>query len=310
MSKFKNQIILLVRQWFLSEDLSLDGQLTRRGLVKILGLIFFLLAPILMLPKIAFGRKKIKKKKKKFTGEPPGPTPKWGMVIDLDKCTGCGGCVAACMAENNIPISRDGELYFGTQIYWMELLDPQQKVGPELKQAGLIPLPCMQCEDPPCVKVCPVGATMIDEEGIVAQIYDRCIGCRFCMQACPYSRRYFNWAEPYWPETYKNYINPNVSLRPRGVVEKCSFCFQRIRNVREIAELLNQPIKDEQVQRLPACAEVCPARAITFGDLNNPESLVSKLSQSPRAFQLLHAEGTKPKVTYLTKTTGGLSRNE
>ena len=159
----------------------------------------------------------------------------------------------------------------------------------------------MQCDDPPCVKVCPVGATYITDEGIVAQIYDRCIGCRYCQVACPYSVRQFNWGEPQWPASYRNYINPDVPTRPHGIMEKCTFCHHRIRRREEEARLAGEPLDDEALQRLTACAEACPAQAITFGDLNDPESKVSRLHRSPRAFRLLEHLGTKPKVVYLAR---------
>jgi molybdopterin-containing oxidoreductase family iron-sulfur binding subunit len=149
------------------------------------------------------------------------------------------------------------------------------------------------------VKVCPVGATYINEEGIVAQIWARCIGCRYCTTACPYGRRYFNWGEPSWPEEAKSQLNPDVALRPKGVVEKCTFCHHRIRAARERVRAEGRGLTDEDVRKLPACAQSCPADAIVFGDLNDPGSEVSTLAKSPRAFRLLEELGTHPKVFYL-----------
>jgi molybdopterin-containing oxidoreductase family iron-sulfur binding subunit len=229
-----------------------------------------------------------------------GKPARWGMAIDLDLCTGCGGCVVACRSENNVPMTGHDPEEHGTDIYWMDLLpkqDPRDNVGP----VDLLPMPCMHCDDPPCVKVCPVNATYLNDEGLVAQVWDRCIGCRYCMVACPYSRRYFNWKEPEWPDTYRNLLNPDVATRPEGVVEKCTFCHHRIRKLRESARVEGRDVTDADVQRLPACSQSCPANAIVFGDLNDDASWVARLFESPRATKLLEHAGTKPKVVYLGK---------
>jgi molybdopterin-containing oxidoreductase family iron-sulfur binding subunit len=159
-----------------------------------------------------------------------------------------------------------------------------------------IPRPCLQCDDPPCTKVCPVYATYRNPEGIVAQIYARCIGCRFCMAACPYNAKYFNWYR-YQKEGAGQ--NPDVSVREKGVVEKCTFCHHRLQKARERARAENREIHPGEYN--PACAEACPAQAISFGDLSDPGSEVSKLARSPRAFKLQEELGTKPKVIYLTE---------
>lgn len=218
--------------------------------------------------------------------------PKWAMVIDLDLCTGCGACAIACKVENNIPFTGYDEKMFGAEISWMTILETEK---------GFLPLPCFHCDNPPCTKVCPVGATYINEEGIVMQIWDRCIGCRYCQVACPYERKYFVWTKPHWPETYKQWFNPDVATRPKGVVEKCTFCAHRLRNLKEKVKDEDREIKDEEVRYLPACAETCPTRAIIFGDISNPESIVSQLAKSPRAFRIEESLGTEPKVIYLAK---------
>ncbi|MBI2931522.1 MAG: 4Fe-4S dicluster domain-containing protein [Planctomycetes bacterium] len=220
------------------------------------------------------------------------------MVIDLDKCTGCQGCVVACRAENNVPMGGQTESELDRAIYWMDMMTIAEGHYPELR-VQFVPMPCNHCENPPCIKVCPVGATHISEEGIVAQIFTRCIGCRYCTTACPYTRRYFNWATPAWPEELKKTINPDVSVRSKGVVEKCTFCHQRIRAAKEKARAEDRPLTDADVCRLPACAASCPADAIAFGDLNDPESEVSRLARSPRALRLQEELGTHPKVIYL-----------
>lgn len=218
------------------------------------------------------------------------------MVIDLDKCTGCQACVIACKAENNIPFSTPEEAELGRGIFWMEMIPIYEGEYPKIK-ARFIPRPCMHCDHPPCTKVCPVYATYKNPEGLVAQIYNRCIGCRYCTAACPYTVKYFNWYSPEWPKEMCASLNPDVSKRPKGVVEKCTFCHHRLQKARDNARAENRPFKPEEY--LPACAQTCPAEAIYFGDLDDSESTVSQLARSPRAFQLLEELGTHPKVIYL-----------
>lgn len=240
--------------------------------------------------------------KEALTGSGAKELPRWGMAIDLDLCTACGACTVACRTENNVPMTGHAPGSEGTAIYWMDLI-PKEHIDhndPQMIEQ-ILPVPCMHCDNPPCVKVCPVGATFQNEEGITAQVWDRCIGCRYCETACPYSRRYFNWSAPEWPEEHRNFLNPDVATRPSGVVEKCTFCHHRIRDLRETARLEEREITDADVQHLPACAQSCPTQAITFGNLKDPDSLVSRLSKSPRVSRLLEYLGTKPKVFYLAK---------
>ncbi len=224
---------------------------------------------------------------------------RWGMVIDLDRCTGCGSCIAACHQENNLTAVGAPESTRDRGFHWLRLL---REVSGSEREAKVryLPQPCFHCDDPPCVRVCPVHATYLSEEGIVAQIYARCIGCRYCMAACPYNAKVFNWFEPEWPGEMRNKTNPDVSLRPKGVVEKCTFCHHRIVKAREEAAMQGREVEDGDVT--PACAESCPAKAIAFGDLDDAESQVSQMSRSPRTFQLHDDLGTKPKVYYLAKT--------
>jgi molybdopterin-containing oxidoreductase family iron-sulfur binding subunit len=231
-------------------------------------------------------------------GAASGKRHKWGMVIDLDRCTGCQACAVACRAENNVPVAGAVHTEKGRSIFWMNQLKRSEGAYPDLRQQFL-PAPCNHCEDPPCIKVCPVGATTQSDEGITQQIPERCIGCRLCEVSCPYTRRYFNWSEPEWPDSLREQLNPDVAVRPHGVIEKCLFCHHRIRKVKDEARAEGRPVTDEDVRRLPACAETCPAEAIVFGDLNDPESEVSRLRESPRAFRLLEELGTHPKVIYL-----------
>ncbi|MBI4056671.1 MAG: 4Fe-4S dicluster domain-containing protein [Elusimicrobia bacterium] len=223
------------------------------------------------------------------------------MVIDLDKCTGCGACVVACSAENNQMLGSPEEAAMGRIIRWLKILPMEEGEYPAVRQT-LLPMPCQQCDDPPCTKVCPVYATFLNNEGIVGQVYARCIGCRYCLNACPYTCKFFNWRKPVWPEEMQGSFNPDVSLRPKGVVEKCLFCHHRLQRAKEEAAAEKRPLREGDYQ--PACAEVCPAKAIVFGDLNNRDSDVLSLSADSRAFHLLEELGTEPKVTYLKEGAG------
>lgn len=224
--------------------------------------------------------------------------PRWGMVIDLDKCTGCNACVVACKAENNIPPADPERIGPNRDISWIELLTIVEGEYPNVKRR-VIPRPCMQCDNPPCTKVCPVYATYKNEDGLVAQIYARCIGCRYCTNACPYTAKYFNWFEPRWPAEMVNLLNPDVSVRPKGVVEKCTFCHHRLQKAKEQARAEDRKLREGDY--IPACVQTCPAEAMFFGDLDDSESSVSKLAKSSRAFRLMEELGTQPKVIYLTE---------
>ncbi len=216
----------------------------------------------------------------------------WGMVIDLDRCTGCQACVMACKAENNVPPVGARQAARGRTISWMHVLREESE-----ERMRFLPRPCLQCDDPPCIKVCPVYATYRNPEGIVAQVYARCIGCRFCMAACPYNAKYFNWLR-YQREGPGQ--NPDVSVRPKGVVEKCTFCHHRLQKVRERALAEQRDLAPGEY--VTACAEACPTGAIVFGDLSDAGSEVARLARSPRAFRLGEELGTRPKVIYLAET--------
>lgn len=223
---------------------------------------------------------------------------RWGMVIDLDRCSGCQACVVACHAENNIALIEPEESAMGRSIHWIELLPYIEGEYPHIK-VRLLPRPCMHCEHPPCIKVCPVGATYQNEEGLVGVVFYRCIGCRYCTTACPYNVRNFNWYEPRWPKEMKGSLNRDVSIRTKGVVEKCTFCHHRLLKAREEAKAEGREFIPEDY--IPACVHACPSGAMFFGDLNNPFSTVSKLSRERRAFKLLEDLGTEPKVIYLSE---------
>jgi Fe-S-cluster-containing dehydrogenase component len=230
---------------------------------------------------------------------------KYGMVINLDKCTGCGTCMVACAAENNVGVRTD-ESDKERSIAWMQLY--QITNGKEFPHAEVsyFPRPCMHCHHhTPCVSVCPPTATEMDyHTGIVSQIYTRCIGCRYCQAACPYHARFFNWWDGYglikpFSEGLERALSPEVSPRMRGVVEKCTFCHHRL--MRAKTKAYTEDRKElEEGEYITACTEACPVQAITFGDLNNPGHRVSQLSKSPYAFRLLERLGTDPKVYYIT----------
>lgn len=223
---------------------------------------------------------------------------RWGMVIDLDKCTGCQACVVACQVENNLPIQGSEEFKQGRIIQWIHILPIIEEEYPH-PRVRLLPMPCQHCDNPPCTKVCPVRATYKNDEGLVVQIYPRCIGCRYCVNACPYTCKFFNWKSPRWPEEMAVAINPDVSTRTKGVTEKCSFCSHRLQKARDKARAEDRDL--EEVDYIPACVEVCPAEAMYFGDLDNPDGAVARFTRNARAFKLLEELGTEPKVTYLSE---------
>jgi len=223
--------------------------------------------------------------------------PRYGMVIDLDLCNGCQACVVACKVENNVPFSSPELLEQGRGISWIQVFPMFEGEFPEVR-GHFMPALCNHCEIPPCVPICPTRATYKSEEtGIVAQIYPRCIGCRYCAVACPYTVKYFNWFKPKWPEEMKQGLNPEVSVRTKSVIEKCTFCSHRLAKVHERAKKEKRDLRDGDYRT--ACMEICPVKAITFGDLDDPESLVASLVKSPRVFRLGEDLGTEPKVYYL-----------
>ncbi len=238
--------------------------------------------------------------------------PRWSMVIDLDKCVACQGCSIACRQENNTPVVPPDQAAMGRAIRWNDVfpvpLNKQEEAGeyPNVR-VRYLPRPCMHCDNPPCIKVCPVQATYRDEEGLVRQNYNRCIGCRFCTVACPYGVRYFNWEAPPWTPELARHISPDSvsvngslegpAVRFKGVVEKCTFCIHRLQKAREKAEAEGREFRAEDY--VPACVQTCTGKARFFGDLDDPESTVSRLAKSPRAFRLLEDVGTYPKVIYL-----------
>ena len=218
---------------------------------------------------------------------------RWGLVIDLDRCTGCQACVVACKHENNVPFSTPDVARAGRLLTWIQLA----AVETTGRHAGLLPLMCQHCDRPPCTDVCPTSATYLNPEGLVAQIYPRCIGCRYCTNACPYTVKVFNWKAPEWPDQMRAMFNPDVSVRAKGVVEKCTFCHHRLMAGSEQARAEGRDLAPADY--VPACVETCAAEAMTFGDLDDPNSAAAALAGGPRAFRWMEDLGTRPKVIYL-----------
>jgi Fe-S-cluster-containing dehydrogenase component len=234
---------------------------------------------------------------------PDHPTPghRWGMVIDLHACTGCSACVVACQAENNIPVVGRDEVRRQREMHWLRV-DRYYTAGGD-EPGGDVdvvhqPMLCQHCAHAPCETVCPVLATVHSEDGINQQVYNRCVGTRYCANNCPYKVRRFNWFTYAHADERENLVlNPDVTVRTRGVMEKCSFCVQRIQEARIAARMRGDPVRDGDVR--PACEQSCPARAIAFGDLNDPGSLVARLARDGRRFVVLEELNVRPSVHYL-----------
>ena len=226
------------------------------------------------------------------------PNHRWAMAVDLDRCTGCGACGVACYAENNLPVIGHEQAGRGRIMAWMRVV-PYRQDG-DARRAGFIPMFCQQCDAAPCEPVCPVFASVHNEEGLNAQVYNRCIGTRYCSHNCPYKVRRFNWMNIKWESPLDKQLNPDVSVRCRGVMEKCNFCIQRIREVERLAKLEGRPVRDGEIK--PACVQTCPTRALIFGDLLDSKSQVSDLTRNdPRRYYVLEELNTKPAVTYLQR---------
>ena len=223
---------------------------------------------------------------------------KWGMVVDLDRCTGCEACVVACRAENNIPTVGETQVSIGRAIHWIRVERYWEGEFPDVK-LKFRPVMCQQCDAAPCEPVCPTYASHHTEEGLNAQIYNRCIGTRYCANACPYNVRFFNFFNPRWPKPLNVQLNPDVSVREVGVMEKCTFCVQRIQEGKDRAKDEKRTLRDGEI--VPACAQTCPGQAIVFGDLHDPASRVSQLERDARAYRLFDDLNTRPAVTYLKK---------
>lgn len=223
---------------------------------------------------------------------------RWGMVIDLDRCTGCEACVVACQAENNIATVKPKEAAKGRAMHWIHVERYWEGEYPNIR-VRYQPVLCQQCDAAPCEPVCPTYASYHNAEGLNAQVYNRCIGTRYCANACPYTVRVFNWFNPAWDKPLHLQLNPDVSVREVGVMEKCTFCNQRIATAEIRAKAESRELKDGEVS--PACVQSCPAGAMFFGDLNDPKSQVSRLARQERGSHLLAELGTAPKIIYLDR---------
>ena len=265
----------------------------------------------------------------------------WGMIVDLDKCTGCQACVIACQSENNIPINEEEHFNQRRAIQWIRVERYWEGEFPDVK-ARFVPIFCQHCADAPCEPVCPVYATYHNSEGLNVQIYNRCIGTRFCANGCPYHARFFNFWEPAWPESLKNQLNPDVTVRSRGIMEKCTFCIQRIRRTKRdaVQEYGDSSVEtifgDPDLERAitPACVNACSPEALVFGDLydmlnamrekqsgrdefirlpkpkNKAQAIVKREIEKSfyedddkkgRGYRILESLGTNPSVVYLSK---------
>ena len=222
---------------------------------------------------------------------------KWGMVIDQDLCMGCQACVTACAMENNVPFIGESDAGYGRYMHWIRTERFWMGTYPKIS-TGYQPMLCQQCGHAPCEPVCPVFASVHSEsEQINVQVYNRCVGTRYCANNCPYQVRAFNWRDFQRPDPLRNQFNPDVTVRRRGIMEKCTFCIQRIRRAEDLAHSENRAVRDGEVQ--PACAQACPTNAITFGRIDDPNSQVSQLAISNRGYKMLEELGTLPRVTYL-----------
>jgi anaerobic selenocysteine-containing dehydrogenase/Fe-S-cluster-containing dehydrogenase component len=222
---------------------------------------------------------------------------RWAMVVDLDRCIGCTACAAACYAENNLGVVGEKHILEGREMAWLQIQRYEDRERPS--RLTFLPMLCQHCCNAPCESVCPVFAPHHNKEGINNQIYNRCIGTRFCSQDCPYKVRRFNFFTWQWPEPLNLQLNPEVTVRSKGVMEKCSFCIQRIKSAHDVAKNEGRKIRDGEV--VPACVQTCPTGVFTFGSLMDKESRVWKMVQDKRAYQVMGYLNTKPAVIYLKK---------
>jgi molybdopterin-containing oxidoreductase family iron-sulfur binding subunit len=236
----------------------------------------------------------------------PEDHPRWAMAIDLEKCTGCSACVTACQAENNVAWVGEDQIRMGRDLGWIRIESYYEAVdahGAGAVDVRILPMLCQHCGNAPCEPVCPVYAAYHTPEGVNAQVYNRCVGTRYCANNCPYKVRVFNWLRySDVPEPMNWQYNPDVTVRSNGVMEKCTFCVQRVREAQNRAVLEGREVEDGEIQ--PACQQSCPAQAITFGNVRDPSSRVARAARNERAYRVLDAViNTQPAVSYLKKVT-------
>jgi molybdopterin-containing oxidoreductase family iron-sulfur binding subunit len=236
-----------------------------------------------------------------FYPVPNYPKYRWAMAIDMDKCTGCSACIAACTIENNVQLSGREQHLRGREMQWIRI-EPYS--APDGAGADFVPTMCQHCDYAPCEPVCPVYATYHNDEGLNAQVYNRCVGTRYCGNNCSYKQRRFNWFDFRRKDYPMNLmVNPDVSVRGKGVMEKCTFCVQRIRKARDVAKDEKRDIREGEVTT--ACAQSCPGNAIVFGNLLDENSQVYQWAHDARSTRLLEELGTSPAVFYLKKKGNG-----
>jgi Fe-S-cluster-containing dehydrogenase component len=227
------------------------------------------------------------------------PDHKWTMLVDLDRCTGCGACVVACHAENNVPIVNEDQTWRGRAMHWIRI-ERYWDTTTAGKRARFLPIMCQQCGRAPCEPVCPVYAAVhSDRQALNLQVYNRCVGTRYCQNNDPYKTRFFNFYPPHFDPPLEQQLNPDVTVRSLGVMEKCTFCLQRINRAEQTALTEGRPLNPDEV--VPACVQTCPPSALLFGDANDPNSNIAKAiaGNKRRSFLLLESLGTEPAVVYL-----------
>jgi Fe-S-cluster-containing dehydrogenase component len=231
----------------------------------------------------------------------------WGMAIDLSACTGCGSCVISCQAENNVPVVGKEEVLRRREMHWIRI-DRYYSGDPENPEVLFQPMMCQQCDQAPCTNVCPVAAIAISSEGLNQQVYNRCVGTRYCANNCPYKVRRFNWFNYANTDNFdynmnnplgRMVLNPDVAVRSRGVMEKCSFCVQKIQEGKLKAKMENRAVNDGDIKT--ACQKACPADAIAFGDMNDEKSEVRKMMDDKRAYEVLEVIEVESSVRYMPK---------
>jgi molybdopterin-containing oxidoreductase family iron-sulfur binding subunit len=228
----------------------------------------------------------------------PADWPKWSLAVDLDRCTGCQACVVACQAENNVSLNTEDIVTSRRTIAWIRIERYWEGEYPNIK-ARFLPLMCQHCGNAPCEPVCPMYATYHNADGLNVQIYNRCVGTRYCANNCPYHARYFNFWEREWPKPLNEQLNPDVTVRSKGIMEKCTLCVHRIRRTTRQARREGRQVIDGELQT--ACAQACPSDALIFGIVSDPNSRVAKAAADPRHYSLMEDIGTEPNIIYLKK---------